>query len=157
MGGQSDVLPGGTGPSAAIAFPSLAQLLPNASDFHAFVNASLDQWAQEAVNAGAAVNAQGLLKQYELQVSNIFNDAAPVFEMLVPFHRLRLHMELIRVVQVFRHRLSTPATWHVRLAAARTSQCPILLYSLISFTSFTALFARLRSRLFCICLFPAYP
>jgi hypothetical protein len=84
MGDQSDVLPGGTGPSAAIAFPSLAQLLPNASDFHAFVNASLDQWAQEAVNAGAAVNVQGLLKQYELQVGNIFNDAAPVFEMLVP-------------------------------------------------------------------------
>lgn len=79
IGASSSANPGGDGPSNMIAFPSVDQITANASEWRTYVNSQLDAWAQDAVNAGAAANKQGLLKQYNVMVRGLFDSKWPVW------------------------------------------------------------------------------
>lgn len=72
---------GGNGPSSVIAFPSISQLMSNASDVRDWVEDNIDDWAQDQYDAGAVASKDGLVKQYKLMSALIFDSNAPVVEL----------------------------------------------------------------------------
>ena len=81
LGARTNINFGGQGPSNMIAMPNIYQLMPNATDVRNYINSNLNGWANSLVQQGHAVNAAGLLAQWRLGVSNIFDHNAPVAEL----------------------------------------------------------------------------
>ncbi|KAL9939432.1 hypothetical protein V8E36_001249 [Tilletia maclaganii] len=74
---------GGVGPSNFVAQPSIRQLFSNASAVRSSIEAQFGTWAQAAVDAGAAVNTQGLIAQWRLQTSALFDSNVGAVEYFV--------------------------------------------------------------------------
>ncbi|CAO1622359.1 unnamed protein product [Sympodiomycopsis kandeliae] len=71
----------GFGASASIAQSSIEQLMRhNVSDVEKYVRSMHAKWAQEQVDAGAAVNVEGIKKQYDLMTDGIFSNQVAVGE-----------------------------------------------------------------------------
>ncbi|EPQ29833.1 uncharacterized protein PFL1_02506 [Pseudozyma flocculosa PF-1] len=81
LGAQANVNYAGGGPSNMIAMPNVYQLLANATAVRDYVNGNLDAWADSLVSQGHVASREGLLKQWQLSVSAIFDDRAPVCEL----------------------------------------------------------------------------
>lgn len=71
----------GFGASSSIAQSSIRQLMgSNESEVEELVRSRLATWAQEQVDAGAAVNVEGIQKQYQLMTDGIFSNRVPIGE-----------------------------------------------------------------------------
>ncbi|CAD6911302.1 unnamed protein product [Tilletia controversa] len=65
---------GGVGPGNVVAFGSVAQLMPNnVTAVRQAIESKYTTWARDAVVAGAAVNSAGLIAQWKLAVSALFD------------------------------------------------------------------------------------
>ncbi|MCO5585368.1 hypothetical protein L7F22_039301 [Adiantum nelumboides] len=71
----------GFGASSSIAQSNAQQLFgKNVSDVAEYVRSMHAKWAQDQVNGGAAVNVEGITKQYELMTEGIFSNQVPIGE-----------------------------------------------------------------------------
>ncbi|KAK0560794.1 hypothetical protein OC861_006131 [Tilletia horrida] len=73
---------GGVGPGNVVAFPSVYQLFSNASAVRKTIEGNYTTWANQAVSAGAAVNSAGLIAQWKLAVSALFDFSVGATEFL---------------------------------------------------------------------------
>ncbi|KAK0560099.1 hypothetical protein OC844_003980 [Tilletia horrida] len=73
----------GQGPSNLIAMPSASQLMSNATAVRSYVESNFQRWAQDAVDAGGAVNIAGLIAQWKLTTSALFDSNVGAVEMFV--------------------------------------------------------------------------
>ncbi|KAE8211753.1 hypothetical protein CF327_g4517 [Tilletia walkeri] len=80
---KSSVSFGGVGPSNLIAMPSVKQLMSNSSAVRTYIESNYQKWANDAVAAGAAVNAKGLILQWQLATSALFDSNVGAVEMFV--------------------------------------------------------------------------
>ncbi|PWN38470.1 alcohol oxidase [Meira miltonrushii] len=68
-------------PSSAISLNTINQIMKgNSSDVRSYIESNIDQWAQQAVDAGASASKDGLVSQYKLMVKGIFEEQWPVSE-----------------------------------------------------------------------------
>ncbi|CAD6902491.1 unnamed protein product, partial [Tilletia laevis] len=74
---------GGVGPSNLIAQPNMRQLFSNASAVRSYIESNYQRWARDAVSAGAAVSSEGLIAQWRLQTSALFDSNVGAVEMFV--------------------------------------------------------------------------
>lgn len=72
---------GGKGPSNIISFPSIYQIMPNASATRSWIESNMDSWAQAQVDSGAAASKEGLLKQYQATTQLMFDNKVGVVEL----------------------------------------------------------------------------
>ncbi|PWN43527.1 alcohol oxidase [Ceraceosorus guamensis] len=73
--------PDGNGPSGLIAYMSVDNLFSNSSDVREYVEDNLDAYAQSAVDAGAAVSKNAMLKQFKSHVAGIFDKQEGLVEL----------------------------------------------------------------------------
>ncbi|KAN0060030.1 hypothetical protein ACQY0O_008003 [Thecaphora frezii] len=81
IGSRANVNYAGGGPSNMIAMPDVYHLFANATDMRSYVEQNLDAWASDIVSQGHSVDKEGLLQQWRLSVSAIFDERAPVCEL----------------------------------------------------------------------------
>lgn len=81
LGAPTSVDFGGRGPSNLIAMPNINQIMTNGSATRTWIESNYQTWANEAVQAGAAVSTDALIAQWKLQTTAIFEHKAPVVEM----------------------------------------------------------------------------
>lgn len=68
-------------PSSAISLNTINQIMKgNSSNVRSYIESHIDQWAQQAVDAGASASKDGLVSQYKLMVKGIFEEQWPVSE-----------------------------------------------------------------------------
>ena len=68
-------------PSSAISLNTINQLMNgNTSNVRSYIESNIDQWAQQAVDAGASASKDGLISQYKIMIKGIFEEQWPVSE-----------------------------------------------------------------------------
>jgi choline dehydrogenase len=82
MGAGSNVDPGGSGPTDAIAYPNLYQIFGSAANATASrIQSSIAAWA--ASQASPGVSAAALQQIFQVQANLITNNNAPVAELFL--------------------------------------------------------------------------
>lgn len=68
-------------PSSAISLNTIDQIMNgNTTSVRSYIENNIDQWAQQAVDAGASASKDGLISQYKLMIKGIFEEQWPVSE-----------------------------------------------------------------------------
>ena len=119
---------GGTiSPSSAISMNTLGQLVSNASDIERATLASLDKWAQQAVEQGGAASKEGLLLQYRTMVDGIFHRDWPVAETFFVSTKDVLIQQMWALLSFSRGYVhaASPSTWDVPELEPRYWSAPI--------------------------------
>jgi choline dehydrogenase len=68
------------GPLPAVAMLSIDKVAENSTEIRQHIEANMEAWAKEAVESGGAANIEGVMKQFEVTKTGIFEDRWPVTE-----------------------------------------------------------------------------